>query len=188
MKKISIIVLGIFTVIILSSGIFLFLIMVKSNNEDDGPITNYLGSENLSVLSKPTIEFSGKSDHFSFKTGKLVIGAKTKEFVISCVLVDDFIQTEKIKNIKYLSLSRHIDDDEMIIFEDRNPRNTLNKKLNKFGFFESGIVSSSDDYFEKDYLTTITSEEFKDKFRLEITFCTKNDECYGEDFEISYNE
>lgn len=185
LKKVSFVLIGIFTVIIVTIGGFCLLLML-SKQDDDGPITDYLGNENLYALSKPTIEFTGESEHFSFKTGKLVLGAKTSDGVINCLLVDDFIQNEKIKKLSYLSLTRYFLDDEMVIYENKKPKNILNKKINSFGFFESGIVSYSGGMFEKNFLSEITVDSFKENFRLEITFCTKDNECYGEDFDIYY--
>ncbi len=183
MKRRLFIICGISVITIVLVIVLITLTKSFYDGYDEGVL---LTDEHKWFLSEPTIEFMGKSEHFSFSTGKVVLGANTEQGEIyNYLYVDDFIQTKKIDNLSYMCLLGYYGDHSWII-ESKKTENKLNRKIKKFGFLNTAIVDSINGQFEEGEFSYATKENFADNFKLEIKYCVKENKCYTEDFEIKY--
>lgn len=135
-------------------------------------------------ISETTFEFSGKSKHFSFEIGKVYFDGERQE-----ILIDNFMQDVKIKNLQEETVSVLFDDKEWISIKNDEQLNKIGKVIKNIRFYESGILCNDDSSIQCEktvFNTLVTHENFKKIFEISVKYCLTNGNCYTEKFEIIY--
>lgn len=142
-----------------------------------------IGCESTKDLSIPifdgvTYEFHGKSEHFEFKTGKVYFDEYTKRIYVS-----DFHKISKMGDLDNIILS--------IMFGDEKTDITTSSKnkLSDLSFYEGDVCDETQPNMSCEItpFDLATKENFKDIFKVKISYCTK-EKCASEFFDIEYVE
>ena len=124
-----------------------------------------------------TFEFSGKSENFSFDTGKVYLEGNERRIYIS-----DFKQNKKISDLKKELVYVYFEDEIWQTRENNSNLNKLNSSLESLSFYEGGQVCVE---CEQSALDNVTEEDFKEKIKIIIEYCTSKS-CKKEKFKLKY--
>lgn len=129
------------------------------------------------VFDKITYEFSGESENFTFKTGKVYFEGNTKR-----IYIGDFKKKSSLGKIKDITLSILFQDEEIKI-------ESFDDNLSDIAFYEGDVCDESlpDMDCEITPFDLATEENFKDILKIKIYYCNSN-ECTSETFDIHYRE
>lgn len=169
-QKSKYILIPIFIVIIIY---LLFNYFIKNIEEDlMNPYIEY-----------PTYTFSGRSEHFKFDTGKVYFTNKYSQ-----ILISDFLQTKKINKLKNERVIISFADKNWSSLNNSKNLNKLEKYITEFQFYEAGILCENDSGVdcEKTAFNLANKDNFKDIIKIFIEYCTTDDICLKEQFEINY--
>lgn len=165
------------TLLILIIGIFVFIQKANNNDQEYYSLSDDFGDS--------TYEFSGKSKHFKFNIGKVYFSDTEQR-----ILIEDFQQTSNIKNLQSETLTAYFENEKWYTFGNDKKLNKLNETIYGFRFYESGIICTEDSAIqcEKTAFDLSNKDNFKDIIKVELTYCTNNNKCSTETFDITYNQ
>lgn len=167
MKKIIICIITLFVLAVL----FFFFIYITLKSTINNEMTYSPKFDEI------TFEFSGNSEHFSFNIGKVYLAGNERRLYI-----DEFKQTKKISNLKKELVYVYFEDKVWQTRENDSKLNKINSKLESLRFYEGGQVCID---CEKSILDSINEENFKDKIKIIIEYCT-SESCKTEQFKLKY--
>mgnify|MGYP003289496950 CR=1 FL=1 len=161
----------------------LFMIIIISTitgctDEIDGEYNNV-------DLDPFTYQFNGKSESFAFDIGKVNFTDTEKG-----ILIKGFKQTKKIKNLSKIKFSIYFNN-ELWSSQETKPNQQLNKVNSIFKniiFYERGIICTQDSGVncEQTKFDNSTENNFKDITKIEVEYCTTEDKCNIEQFNLNY--
>lgn len=147
----------------------IFFLVVGCGKEEDLSVP---------VFDDVTYEFHGKSENFEFKTGKVYFDGYFKKIYVS-----DFHKISKIGDLDNIIVS--------IMFEDEKTDITTSSKnkLSELSFYEGDVCDETQPNMSCEItpFDLATKENFKDIFKVKISYCTK-EKCDSEFFDIEYAE
>ncbi len=142
------------------------------------------GYNNVDLL-ETTYQFSGNSKNFSFDIGKVNFSNNEKD-----ILIKGFKQKNKIKNLSNIKFIISFDNNIWSTQENNKKMNKINSIMKNIIFYERGIICTQDSGIncEETFFSRTTKDDFKTKIKIEVEYCTNENTCKIEQFNLSYEE
>lgn len=128
-----------------------------------------------------TIKFTGKSKHFRFKVGRVILKDGEKSLLIS-----NFEQTKPIDYLKKEIVTIKFADEEWASKENTRSLNTLKNNISQLKFY-SGKSEGISNKIVPNFELPDSKSDFKKKLEIGIEYCTTDGNCEYEKFKISYS-
>lgn len=173
-------ILSIMAVIIIS--IILAIITVIQYKEK-------IVEEELDEFGKSTYTFVGDSEHFSFNTGKVFFKSEEYESIYNKkILISDFEQTSIIDGLISESIKVSFGNKVWKTSVKKIGLNKINQIIDDYYFYEEELNKQVGKKKQASNLDIINKENFKSALKVEIEYCTIEDECETEVFAIDYKD
>lgn len=171
MKKISLII--VFCTLLLITG------CGRSANEIE-----FVNDNGYDFPEEGTYQFTGVSEHFAFKTGKVYYGDDNQKLLIkNFEIINEINNQDEIEeylvNVSFSGTSLFSDQKKSV------KDNDFKRAIESTKIEESGVPSSKSSV-ESDAFLETRKNEFKSSIKIEITYCYKSNDCKVEDLNINY--
>lgn len=134
-------------------------------------------------FNNPSLKFTGKSKHYSFKLGRAVFDDNKKS-----ILVAEILQTKSIDYLKKETLVIKFGGKEYKRINNTTKLNSLKNPLEILTFHDSQDICNNGDENCNNYEIQIPDESsFKKNFEVGIEYCTTEGKCTYEKLKLNYN-
>ncbi len=132
-------------------------------------------------FDKSTLKFTGKSKHFRFRLGRVILNGDEKSLLIT--------NFEQIKSIDYLKkeiVTIKFNGEEWATKENTRSLNILKNNISLLKFY-TGKTKCGNNCLKTNFDLPGKKSDFKKNFEIGIEYCTTNGNCEYEKFKINYS-